>query len=83
RLSGYLQAQGLHRGDRVVLCLGNKVETIIALWGVLKAGYVVCNVGLDTTTDKLNSIIENSQASILITNEQKFQEESVASNSIL
>lgn len=83
RLSGYLQAQGLHRGDRVVLCLGNKVETIIAFWGVLKAGYVVCNVGLDTTADKLNYIIDNSQASILITNDQKFQDVSVASKSIL
>ena len=38
RLSGYLQAQGLHRGDRVVLCLGNKVETIIAFLGRTESG---------------------------------------------
>ncbi|MCJ8162941.1 class I adenylate-forming enzyme family protein [Acinetobacter zhairhuonensis] len=83
RLSYYLQALGLNRGDRVLLCLGNKVETIIAFWAVLKAGYVVCNVGLDTSADKLNYIIDNSQASVLITNDQKFKDVSVESKSIL
>ena len=41
RLASGLQACGLQRQERVVLCLGNRVETICAFWGVLKAGGVV------------------------------------------
>ncbi|BCS89511.1 long-chain-fatty-acid--CoA ligase [Pseudodesulfovibrio sediminis] len=36
-----LKAQGVRRGDRVAMMLPNLPQTIIALWGVLRAGAVV------------------------------------------
>ncbi|MGH8467161.1 MAG: AMP-binding protein, partial [Pseudomonas sp.] len=44
RLAAGLQVNGVQRQDRVVICLGNRVETVCAFWGTLKAGGVVVNV---------------------------------------
>ena len=49
-----------------MLCLGNRVETICAFWGVLKAGGVVVNVGLETQAEGLDYIVRDAEASVLI-----------------
>ncbi|MDD2058085.1 acyl--CoA ligase [Pseudomonas sp. GD03860] len=71
RLAAGLQVNGLQRQKRVVLCLGNRVETVCAFWGVLKAGGVVVNVGLETPADGLDYIVRDAQASVLITTSEK------------
>src|SRR5260221_14121259 len=45
RLANGLRKSGVGRGDRVAIYLGNKVETVIGIFGVLKAGgtFVVMN----------------------------------------
>ncbi|PWB32429.1 acyl-CoA synthetase [Pseudomonas sp. SDI] len=72
RLGAGLQVLGLQRQERVVLCLGNRVETVCAFWGVLKAGGVVVNVGLETPPDGLDYIVRDAEASVLITTSEKF-----------
>jgi amino acid adenylation domain-containing protein len=72
RLAAALQSKGVLRGDRIVICLGNRVETIVAFWGVLKAGCVVCNIGNDTSPANFRYILENSQATVLMTTADKF-----------
>ncbi|MDN7142471.1 acyl--CoA ligase [Pseudomonas sp. JQ170] len=71
RLAAGLQVNGLRRQERVVLCLGNRVETVCAFWGVLKAGGVVVNVGLETHADSLDYIVRDAEASVLITTSEK------------
>ena len=71
RLASGLQANGLQRQERVVVCLGNRVETVCAFWGILKAGGVVVNVGLETPADTLDFIVRDAQASVLITTTEK------------
>lgn len=72
RLGAGLQVSGLQRQERVVICLGNRVETVCAFWGVLKAGGVVVNVGLETPADGLDFIIRDAEAAVLITTSEKF-----------
>ena len=61
-----LQRRGVLRGDRVVVFLGNRIECIVAFWGILKAGAVVVNVGIETAPEKLSFILKDSEASVLI-----------------
>lgn len=72
RLACGLQAIGLQRQERVVVCLGNRVETVCAFWGVLKAGGVLVNVGLETSSESLDYIIRDAEASMLITTSETF-----------
>ncbi|NER60461.1 acyl--CoA ligase [Pseudomonas sp. MAFF212428] len=82
RLASGLQAGGLQRQERVVLCLGNRVETVCAFWGVLKAGGVVVNVGLETPAEGLDYIVRDAEASVLITTSEKFASLSVDTPSL-
>lgn len=67
QLASALQESGIRRGDRVVICLGNRPETIVSFWAVLKAGGVVCNIGFDVLDDGLEYILRDSGAAALIT----------------
>ena len=73
-LAAYFQATGIKRGDRIVICLGNRTETVIAFWAILKAGAVVIPVGKELKSEKLTYILNDSEASVLITTESKFNE---------
>jgi len=82
-LSRFLNDSEVRRGDRVIVCQGNRVETIVAFWGILKSGGVICNIGVDTSSDNLNYIIADSQATALITTSEKLKEISPESLQIL
>lgn len=66
-----LQKNGLKKGDKVVLCLGNTIETIISFWAILKAGGVAIPIGSDLKKDKIEYILNDSEAAYLITNPEK------------
>ena len=66
RIATALGRLGVRRGDRVVLHLENSVETVLALFGILKAGGVFVVVNPTTKADKLGYIIADCQASVLI-----------------
>ena len=66
-LAGALRAQGLGRGDRVVLFLENSPETVIALFAVLQAGGVFSVVNPGTKLDKLAYILNNCTARAILT----------------
>ena len=66
RLANALIAQGICRGDRVVIYLPNCVELVVAIFAVLKAGGVFVVVNPTTKFSKLVYIINNSQATALI-----------------
>ncbi|WP_200825136.1 class I adenylate-forming enzyme family protein [Aquimarina sp. AU119] len=69
-LAAYLQSQQIERGDRVVVLLGNTIETIISFWAILKTGAIVIPVGTELKSNKIEYILNDSEASILITNEE-------------
>ena len=71
QLATALIALGIDRRDRVVILLENSVESVISLYGVLKAGaaFVMLNPGMKS--GKLNFILKDSGARALITHTGK------------
>lgn len=66
RIARGLIALGVERGDRVAIQLENCVETVIAIYGVLKAGAAILMVNPSTKAQKLSYLLSNSRASALI-----------------
>lgn len=80
QLANSLIELGLNRHDRVIIFLDNSVETIISIWGILKAGgaFVVLNPLIKS--NKLEYIIKDSGAKIIITHSRKYDLVSEAIN---
>jgi amino acid adenylation domain-containing protein len=66
RLAHALLAGGLSVGDRVAIFLDNRAETILSVFGVLKAGGAIVLVGPTTKPDKLAFLLNDSEAHALI-----------------
>jgi len=66
-LAGALRADGVVRGDRVVILLENSVEYVVAVHAVLIAGAVCVPVSAMTKADKLAFIVADTKARALLT----------------
>jgi acyl-CoA synthetase (AMP-forming)/AMP-acid ligase II len=73
-LAAALVSRGVRRGDRVVLYADNTPEAVVSLWAVLKADAVVCPVNPLTKSGKLLRVIEDCQASALITDAHLYRQ---------
>ena len=62
-----LRVRGVQDGDRVALMLPNIPQTIIAIWGVLKAGAVAVMTNPLYMEKELTHHFEDSEARILVT----------------
>ncbi|MEO8017799.1 MAG: class I adenylate-forming enzyme family protein [Pseudomonadota bacterium] len=67
RLSAALRARGLVRGDRVAIYMDNTWPCIVSLYATLLAGGVFSIVNPQTKADKLEFILNDSGARILLT----------------
>jgi amino acid adenylation domain-containing protein len=67
RLANALREQGVQRGDRVGIYLYNSVQSVVAVFGALKADAVFVAVNRAIKPDKLVFILNNCQAASLIT----------------
>ena len=67
RLAHALIAHGVQRGDRVAVFLPNSVETVVAIFAILKAAAVFVVVNPTTKRDKLVYILSNCRATALFT----------------
>ena len=66
-----LQAQGIERGDRVAIFLDNSVESVISLFGILKADAVFVMLSPQLKTSKLINILNDCKARGLIIHTDK------------
>ena len=71
RLAANLIGMGVKRRDRVVLLLDNSVESVIGIFGVLKAGAVFIMASATMKSRKFNFILKDSGAKVLITHTNK------------
>ena len=67
RLANALRRHGLQRGQRVVILMPNRMETVVAIFATLKAGGVFVVVNHSTKYQKLVYILNNCEASFLVT----------------
>ncbi|MGH3159884.1 MAG: class I adenylate-forming enzyme family protein, partial [Streptosporangiaceae bacterium] len=66
RLAGQLQSNGLRPGDRVVICAGNRIETVVGFWAAQAAGGVPVVISHEQSLAKIWYIIADSAAVALI-----------------
>ncbi len=64
--SAYLQSLGLTQGARVAIMLPNILQYPIALFAILRAGYVVVNTNPLYTADEVSHQINDSRAEVII-----------------
>lgn len=64
--AGWLQAQGLKKGDRVALMMPNILAYPVAIFGALLGGYTVVNVNPLYTARELTHQVNDSGARILV-----------------
>jgi len=70
-LAARLMNMGVRRQDRVCIFLDNSVESVVSLFGILKAGGIFSILSPTMKSKKLNYILKDSGARILITHTNK------------
>lgn len=70
RFAHALLARGVGRGDRVVVYADNSPETVVAVFGTLKAGCVFSVVNPTTKLEKLTFILNNCRAAAVVTQQR-------------
>jgi amino acid adenylation domain-containing protein len=67
RLANALHARGVQRGDRVAIYMDNSWPCVVSIYAVLMAGGVFLVINPQTKADKLEFILDDSDARLLIT----------------
>jgi len=69
QLAHHLKEQGVQAGSNIILCFDSHLEmAIVGIIGILKAGAVYVPIDPDYPQDRINFIIENTEAKFIITN---------------
>jgi acyl-CoA synthetase (AMP-forming)/AMP-acid ligase II len=71
QVANLLRAQGIRRGDRVAIFLDNSIESVVSLFGILKADAVFLMLSPMLKPSKLTYILNNCGAKALITHTDK------------
>lgn len=67
KLALSLRNAGAQRGDRIAIFAHNSVETVISFWAVMKANCVLSIINPLNKEEKLNWMLNNAEAKIMIT----------------
>ncbi|MGB0929747.1 MAG: amino acid adenylation domain-containing protein, partial [Chitinophagales bacterium] len=70
QLAQHLQSQGIGKEDFVALCLDRSIDMLIGIFAILKAGGAYVPVDVDYPTKRLQFMLEDAQAKVILT-EQK------------
>ena len=73
RLAGFLQAQGVAAGDRVLLFMQNAPQFVIAYYAILRADAVVVPVNPMNQAPELAHYIEDTEARVAICGQERFE----------
>ncbi len=73
RLANGLKDSGVERGERVAIFLENSVESVISIFGILKADAVFVVINPTTKKDKLVYILNNCRVKALISSPDKWE----------
>ncbi|HVP36015.1 MAG TPA: AMP-binding protein [Terriglobales bacterium] len=71
KLASGLKDSGVERGDRVAIFLENSAESVLSIFGILKADAVFVVINPTTKKDKLAYILNNCRVKALITSFDK------------
>ncbi|MBV9514055.1 MAG: AMP-binding protein, partial [Mycobacteriaceae bacterium] len=66
RLAHYLMDHGVKKGDKVGLYCRNRIEIVIAMLGIIKAGAILVNVNFRYVEGELRYLFDNSDMVALV-----------------
>ena len=66
RLAHYLIDQGVKKDDKVGLYCRNRIEIVIGMLGIIKAGAILVNVNFRYVESELEHILTDSDTKVLI-----------------
>ncbi|HKS47066.1 MAG TPA: class I adenylate-forming enzyme family protein, partial [Amycolatopsis sp.] len=69
RLAGHFAELRLQPGDRVMICLGNRVETVESYFAVARASAVAVPVNPQSTDAEMSYLLDDCGARLVITDE--------------
>lgn len=72
-LAGYLQAQGVKRGDRVLLFMQNAPQFVIAYYAIMRADAAVVPVNPMNRSVELEHYAEDTDATICICGQERYE----------
>lgn len=72
-LAGYLQAQGVKKGDRVLLFMQNAPQFVIGYYAILRADAVVVPVNPMNRAAELEHYVEDTDATICICGQERYE----------
>ncbi|MBF9030985.1 amino acid adenylation domain-containing protein [Rhodobacterales bacterium HKCCE3408] len=67
RLAGWLQSQGVVRGDRVAIQMRRSIEMAVAVYGVMRAGAAYVPIDPMAPPERIAGILNDSGAEVMIT----------------
>ena len=67
QLAHSLMDMGIQRGERVTIYLHNSIETVVAVFAILKAGAIFSVINRTTKFQKLAYILNDCEAKVIIT----------------
>ncbi len=82
RLAGYLDKSAIKKGDRIAISMENSWQTVVAIYGATLSGAVFLVINPQTKADKLQYILNDSGAKVLISNSILKHELSAALNDV-
>src|ERR1700737_1129248 len=73
QLAHLLRERGIQKGDRVGIYFPKAVESVISMFGVLKAGGVSVALDPQQPAQRIQYIIDNCRIKALVTSREKLQ----------
>lgn len=65
RLANGLRVEGLPQGGRVAVLMGNSADTVVVLWGIIRAGGVAVPLNLSVTDAGIEAMIRDCGAAFV------------------
>ncbi|WP_414568346.1 amino acid adenylation domain-containing protein [Nostoc sp. CCY 9925] len=83
QLANYLQKQGVTKETLVAICLERSIDMVVGILGILKAGGAYIPLDPSYPVERLNFMLSDSQASILISHQEILEKQSLSSPKIV
>lgn len=71
-LAGFLQKKAVKANDLVGLKVGRGLESLVGLWGILKAGAGYLPMEANCPPERISYMLKDSQAKIILADDDKF-----------
>src|SRR6266516_5404132 len=70
--AGYLQEEGLEKGDRIILWSASRIDWMVDYFGALLIGSVVVPLDVNSKEDFLSKIEQSTEAKYLIMSQRQY-----------